>query len=73
MGIFSLGNLVHVRFLCFQINLGDFLNLKFCKAYIWIVFHEKTNCVTEVLTTLSIGKKCFFLNNIEISAIVVYF
>jgi hypothetical protein len=36
------------------------LNLTFCKAYFWIVFHEKTNCVIEVLTTLSIGK-FFFL------------
>jgi hypothetical protein len=46
--------------------------LNFVKPkHIWIVLHEKTNCVIEVLTILSIGKNCF--NNIEISAIVVYF
>jgi hypothetical protein len=54
-------------------KLNDSLNLTFCKAYIWIVFHEKTNCVIEVLTTLSIGQFFFFFNNIEISAAVVYF
>jgi hypothetical protein len=38
-----------------------------------MVFHEKTNCVIEVLTTLSIGKFFSFFKNIEISAAVVYF
>jgi hypothetical protein len=37
------------------------------------VFREKTNCVIEVLTTLSIGNFFSFFNNIEISAAVVYF
>jgi hypothetical protein len=38
-----------------------------------MVFHEKTNCVIEVLTTLSIGIFFFLFNNIEISVALVYF
>jgi hypothetical protein len=56
------------------LQLWENFNLTFCKAYIWIVFHEKMNCVIEVLTTLSIDNFFFsFFNNIEISAAVVYF